>query len=273
MTHRYAGAPVQAPATRRALRRVVPTLVRSGGGSPTREAFARLGYFRMRTWAASHGQPVPDAASYRPLYSPWLGDAEFSALYDDIRAHTLVTRDRAWVLRETLRAALAIDGAVLECGVFRGGTAILEARTIAASGRPRALHLVDSFEGMPETSAEIDRFQRGDFAQVSVEDVRARLAPFAFAQVHQGWIPEILAAVDADRFSWIHVDLDVYPSVLACLEAVWPRLAPGGTVVFDDYGFPSCPGARRAVDEFFATRDEVALCLPTGQAVVHRLPA
>ena len=39
-------------------------------------------------------------------------------------------------------------------------------------------------------------------------------------------------------------------------------------MVFDDYGFPTCPGAKAAVDEFFHGRKEVPLVLPTGQAVV-----
>ena len=45
-----------------------------------------------------------------------------------------------------------------------------------------------------------------------------------------------------------------------------------GFLVFDDYGFPSCAGARRAVDEFFANKPEVPLCLPTGQCLVVKLP-
>jgi len=46
----------------------------------------------------------------------------------------------------------------------------------------------------------------------------------------------------------------------------------GGCMIFDDYGFPSCPGARRAVDEAFADKPEIPLCLPTGQCMVVKLP-
>ena len=42
-------------------------------------------------------------------------------------------------------------------------------------------------------------------------------------------------------------------------------------MIFDDYGFPSCPGARRAVDEFFLDKHEIPLILATGQAVVFRV--
>lgn len=52
----------------------------------------------------------------------------------------------------------------------------------------------------------------------------------------------------------------------------YTRLNPGGVLIFDDYGFPTCPGAKRAVDEFFAAVPEHSVYLPTGQAVVTRLP-
>jgi len=54
------------------------------------------------------------------------------------------------------------------------------------------------------------------------------------------------------------------------LAFVWPRLSRGGMIVFDDYGNPMCPGARKAIDTFFADKPEIPLCLPSGQALVFR---
>ena len=42
-------------------------------------------------------------------------------------------------------------------------------------------------------------------------------------------------------------------------------------MIFDDYGFPSCPGARQAIDEYFMDKPEKPLILATGQAVVFKL--
>ncbi len=237
-----------------------------------RRLVARTGYFRLRTTIAAHGDHIPDAHLYQPLYSPWLGDPEFERVYAAASGRTLVSRDRCFVLWRTLQQALNLDGDLLECGVFRGGTALLEATTVRDLGKERPLHLVDSFAGMPDTTDGVDRFREGDFASTSYEDVRRALEPFAFATVHQGFIPEILEDLPIERLAWAYIDVDIYAAAADSLEFIYPRLAAGGVIVLDDYGFPSCPGVRRAMDEFFAGRPEVPLCLPTGQGLVVKLP-
>jgi len=73
------------------------------------------------------------------------------------------------------------------------------------------------------------------------------------------------------KVSFAHIDLDLYQGVFDTLAFVYPRMPAGGVIVFDDYGFASCPGARRAVEEFFDDKPEKPLALHTGQAVVHKL--
>jgi O-methyltransferase len=254
-------------------RRLIPVEFQPPPVGVTRRLVARTGYFRLRTRVAAHGDRIPDESLYQPLYSPWLGDPDFERVYAATDGRTLVSRDRCYVLWRTLQQALALDGELLECGVFRGGTALLEATTVREAGRERSLHLVDSFAGMPETTTGVDRFREGDFATTSADDVRRALAPFPFARVHQGYVPEILERIELGPLAWAYIDVDIYAAVRDCLEFVYPRLLPGGTIVLDDYGFPSCPGVRRAMDEFFAAgRPEVPLCLPTGQGLVAKLP-
>jgi O-methyltransferase len=258
---------------RRWLRRLLPAEVQAPAPGLARRLVARTGYFRLRTWAAAHGETVPDASLYQPLYSPWLGDPAFERAYAAAEGRTLVSRDRCYVLWRTLSQSLAIDGDLVECGVFRGGTALLEASTVRERAGERPLHLVDSFAGMPRTTEGMDRFEEGDLGSTSVEQVRAALAPFAFAHVHEGVIPGVFDALGVERVAWAHIDVDIYAAVRDCLEYLYPRMAPGGAIVLDDYGFPSCAGARRAVDEFFADgRPEQPLCLPTGQCLIMKLP-
>ena len=69
-------------------------------------------------------------------------------------------------------------------------------------------------------------------------------------------------------YCFVHVDADIYRSVCDCCAFFYPRLVQGGMMLFDDYGFATCPGVRKAVDEFFADKSHKPLYLPTGQALV-----
>lgn len=251
-------------------RRLLPVEFQPPTNMP-RRMLAKLGYFQLRTRVAAHGDEVPDIKLYQPLYSPWEGEATFEQLYRQIQPYTLVSRDRCYVLWKTLQQAGHLQGDVMECGVFRGGTALLEAKTLQGQSSGRGLHLFDSFQGMPETKEGIDRFRSSDFNTTSAESVGRLLAPYPYAHIHAGFIPNTFAGLKINRIAWAHVDVDIYQSVRDCIDYIYPRLVPGGYLIFDDYGFPSCVSARRAVDEAFASLPEVPLCLPTGQCLVMKL--
>jgi len=211
---------------------------------------------------------IPDASFYTPLFSPWLGYGDFRKHLDAASRHTLVSADRCYVLYTLAAQALHLDGDFWECGVYRGGTAHLLAEVISSSDRPaKALRLFDTFAGMPETDARRDLHSKGDFADTSLEAVQSRIGTRAYVHYHQGRIPATFSGLERSTIALAHIDVDIYQSVVDSIEFIMPRLALGGFIIFDDYGFPTCPGARQAVDEFFAERREKPLVLPTGQAV------
>jgi O-methyltransferase len=159
---------------------------------------------------------------------------------------------------------------VWECGVYKGGTAAMMAAILNDKAPSKRLHLFDTFEGMPVTDAKKDWHKKGDFADTSVEAVTNYIGRDDLCVVHPGFIPDTFAGLESAQAAFVHIDVDIYRSILDCLDFVWPRLSSGGFVVFDDYGFPTCPGAREAVDEFFASERCVPLCLPTGQALIFK---
>jgi O-methyltransferase len=232
-----------------------------------------LGYELYRVPGKWEGDAaVPDVEFYRPFFSPWLGYGEFGGLYQEAAAHTLVPPQRCWVLYSLARQALQVPGDFAECGVYKGGTAMLLSRVASQSdpaGAKRLL-LFDSFSGMQETHPEKDAHKPGHFADTSLEAVQSRVAWFKGAEFYPGWIPQSFRGLEERRFAFAHIDVDLYQSILDCCEFVYPRLAPGGFMVFDDYGLASCPGARQAVDAFFKGKPEVPLILSTGQAVVFK---
>lgn len=219
------------------------------------------------------GAQIPDLEFYRPVFSPWLGYGEFAAVYSEIAPHTLVPPTRCWVLYSLARQALSVAGDFIECGVYKGGTAMLLGRVAGhgSAAQPKKLLLFDSFSGMQQTDSAKDLHQPGHFADTSLEMVQQRVSGYNGVEFFPGWIPKTFAGLEERRFSFAHIDVDLHQSILDCCEFIYPRLTAGGFMIFDDYGAPSCPGARQAVDSFFEKKPEVPLALWNGHAVVFKL--
>jgi O-methyltransferase len=121
---------------------------------------------------------------------------------------------------------------------------------------------------MPEVDPAHDVHRAGDFANTSEQSVRDLLSEYPFTRFHVGLFPQTARDLRDVSYAFVHIDADIRSSVLAGCAYFVPRMVPGGVVVFDDYGFDSCPGAKRAVDEFFAGTAGSPWYLPTGQCIV-----
>jgi O-methyltransferase len=213
------------------------------------------------------------AALYSKRLSPrlrWQDAGSFSTVWERARTRTLVDEARAHTLYQLARHASRLDGEMAEIGVYRGGTAKLLAHIGDATGRE--VHLFDTFAGMPTTDVHRDLHVAGDFADTTLADVKRFLAGHRSPVFHAGEFPETASAVREKRFSLVHVDVDIAASVEACCAFFYPRMVPSGILLFDDYGFTSCPGAKLATDEFFGGKPEPVLHLTTSQALVIKLP-
>jgi len=242
--------------------------------SPVKALFARLGFEIRRIPTRSTPRIGVDADLYRPLFSPWhCRTGEFWECYQPARERSVVSVERCFVLYALLRQALCIEGDVFECGVYKGGTAAMMAEVLRRRDSGKQLFLFDSFRGLPEVDPDKDVHRPGEFADTSTEGVKSYLADRGLLRscvLREGVIPEVFRGLESRTIALAHVDVDLYRSVSDSLEFVWPRIAIGGVLIVDDYGFPSCPGARAAVDEFFVDQACVPLCLPTGQAIVFK---
>ena len=152
-----------------------------------------------------------------------------------------------------------IPGDVVECGVCNGGTAAILARFATRSRLNRTTWLLDSFQGMPETTCEDGDAANahigkevGDPALVKkvLGDVGANMSR---VRIIPGWFQDTFASVSAAQIALLNIDADWYESVKLCLETFYDRVVPGGFISFDDYGH--WPGCRKAVDEFFQARE------------------
>jgi hypothetical protein len=186
----------------------------------------------------------------------------------------MVSPERCYLLIELARYARHLPGDFAECGVWNGGTALLLARTLKNTANKK-LYLFDSFRGLPRLDREKDPwFCEGQYRAESVEEVKALLSDFqSIVDIRCGWIPETFRGLEERRYAFAHIDVDIYQSNLDCCAYFYPRLVPGGVLLFDEYCFAAARGEKEAVDEFFADKPERPIALPTGQAIVLKLPS
>lgn len=198
----------------------------------------------------------------------WDDDEVFSLLAKQIEEQTLVGRQRCFMLYQFAKQASRMDGDFAEIGVYKGGTAKLISKTIQDS---KAFHLFDTFSGMPETDTEKDFHKEGDFSDTSLDSVKKYLSGCNNIRFYEGFFPETSGPVADLKFSFVHIDVDIYKSVKDCCEFFYSRMVQGGILIFDDYGMLSCPGTKLAVDEFFENKPEQSCYLPTGQCFIIKL--
>ena len=203
-------------------------------------------------------------------YSPWLADTRFRSCHAAVRGHTLVDLYRCWELWHLLGQVRGVDGDILEVGTWRGGTGALLGRRAADLRLAAEIFLCDTFTGVVKAGAEDPNYGGGEHADTAlpvVEDLLRRLE-LDNVRILQGIFPDETAAAVAERtFRFCHIDVDAYRSARDVLHWVWPRLAVGGVVVFDDFGFPSTTGIARLVHEEEGAPDRVCLQNLNGHAV------
>jgi len=222
--------------------------------APIKKLLAVTGYQLLKL---ENGQPEGGPLGELPPGTPlplWETDARFQAIRGLMEGHTLVGVNDSHILYQFALHAKSLPGDIAEVGVYKGGTAKLLAKACEATGKN--IYLFDTFGGMPPTDFARDNHKEGDFADVTYEEVKEYLNDCPHAHLYQGFFPDTAAPVEEKTFSLVHVDVDIYRSVLDCCQFFYPRLVSGGVMIFDDYGRFSCPGARAAVDEFFADKAE-----------------
>ena len=174
--------------------------------------------------------------------------------------------------------AARVPGALVECGVWRGGSMMAVALTLQRLGATdRDLYLFDTYTGRTEPTAEdVDsaydgfglkamwnRRRRGEMNWIGVpkEEVAAAMAETGYPaeRIHlvEGPVEQTVPAQAPERIALLRLDTDWYQSTRHEMEHLYPRLERGGVLVLDDYGHYE--GARRAVDEHLAATGEQLL--------------
>ena len=212
-------------------------------------------------------------AKVQPLatYAPWLANAEFRSILAVVEEHTLVDEMRLWELFTLSRQVCSkVAGDVLEVGVWRGGSGAILAH--ALKGMDCHVYLADTFSGVIKAGEFDTAYEGGEHADATVEDVQQLLGRIRAlnASVLVGPFPDETGPSIDGPLSFVHVDVDVYASARDIMTYVAPRMAIGGAVVFDDFGFYGCEGVTRFVLELTLDPQWIVVHNLNGHAVCIR---
>lgn len=164
-----------------------------------------------------------------------------------------------------------IQGDFVECGVWRGGSAILAALIFKLYKSDKKIFLYDTFEGMTsptekdkrastnipamKTFLEQQRDGYNNWCYASLEDVKNNFKKFQLTGNHIKYIKgDVLETLSISTnipssIAILRLDTEWYESTKRELEVMYPKMSIGGALIINDYGFWT--GAREAVDEYF----------------------
>lgn len=191
------------------------------------------------------------------------------------------TRWRIHVALWAARSALRVPGDFVECGVNAGMVSSAVMRYLDWARLDRTYYLIDTFAGPVLEQFSAEEHQSGWVKLVQqavdtggyvtdIDRVRANFAEWPNAVVVQGVVPDVLPSTAIRRVSFLHLDLNCAAPERAALEYFWPRIEPGGFVLFDDYAFHGVPAQKQAIDDWAAASGAAVLSLPTGQGLIVR---
>lgn len=183
----------------------------------------------------------------------------FYQLYTTVFDYTILSTDRLRGLYRAVMTAIEknIPGDVVECGAARGGSAALMGLTLKALGANRTLWVCDTFEGIPQATADDPAEAQAYTGQFrgEIEDVESLFSVLGIMEnckLAKGLFQETLPSLGIGAISVLHLDGDWYESTKCGLENLYDKVVPGGFIQIDDYGHWA--GCRKAVDEFFQGR-------------------
>jgi O-methyltransferase len=186
----------------------------------------------------------------------------------EVRPWTMTSAERIYALIQAVRyvSNSGIAGAIVECGVWKGGSMAAIAKTLlGVHDVKRDLYLFDTFTGMTEPSSKDVDYSGKQASNVLVDEIGSRCADAPLEQVQEllcatgypkekihfvpGKVEETIPISAPDSICLLRLDTDWYQSTKHELIHLFPRLSKAGVIIIDDYGH--WKGSKQACDEYF----------------------
>jgi O-methyltransferase len=200
-------------------------------------------------------------------------DKEIVDTYQKVAKYTLTSPERIASLWAAVNYVVRnnIQGDIVECGVWKGGSSMAAIDTLIKAGdTKRDIYLYDTFEGMSEPTEfdkaltgiaaqeELSNSNKSDQSSVwcvsALEEVQKNVGglnyPAELVHYVKGKVEDTIPATTPGKIAILRLDTDWYESTAHELKYLYPLLVPGGVIIIDDYGH--WEGARKAVDEYIA---------------------
>lgn len=198
-------------------------------------------------------------------------DPEFNPLFYKCKHYTMTSKERMYTLYSAVKYVLEhnIEGDIVECGVWKGGSSMLSALTLKKMKRfEKNIYMYDTYSGMSKpTEKDVDYegnksipkwkkldkndFNKWDFAPLS--EVKKNMYKTGYPKENiifvKGKVEDTIPETIPHKISVLRLDTDWYESTYHELVHLFPLLSNGGILIIDDYGH--WKGAKEAVDQYF----------------------
>lgn len=160
-----------------------------------------------------------------------------------------------------------IEGAVSECGVYRGEFA----KEINRLFPDRTCYLFDTFEGFDERDYKYERnpSETRDVHHLSMTSVDIVMGKMPYKEkvvVRKGYFPKTIENLE-DKFVFVNLDMDLYQPTLEGLRYFYPRMSTGGVILVHDYFSEIFPNIENAIDDFELELRNRIIKMPIGDDI------
>lgn len=206
-------------------------------------------------------------------------EKSFLTIYEKCKPFTMTSAERMFSLHKAVEYVVGngIEGDFVECGVWKGGSAMMMAHSLLLNNDQRDIFLYDTFEGMSEPNEqdrdlygnsadallkESDKFSdRSVWCYSTLEDVQKNIysTNYSKEKIHfiKGKVEQTIPDVIPHKIALLRLDTDWFDSTYHELIHLYPLLSNKGILIIDDYGH--WEGARKAVDQYFKERNILPL--------------